>query len=109
MSERGWLDAFDKFVGEFQGVPTTELMRRADCIVGPLRVDYEPREEMAMRGDDGKFAPNHPRIAVKSGPFTLFTVGEYWDGSLDGLAARLTLVCRLVNEAKCRSGGAGTE
>jgi hypothetical protein len=100
MSETAtWVDDFQRHLVVYEAMSDEELLREADVIVGPLRVSFEPREQMEQpRTRGGRFATGSPRIAIKSSIFTLFTVGDYYDGGYDGLAARLELVCRALNE-----------
>ena len=66
---------------------TRDLAYELDCDL-PLELGVEPRE----KDDEGA-----PRIAVKGGIYTLFTVGDYFDGGYDRLQARLAYIVEAAN------------
>ena len=65
----------------------------------PWHVGVEPRETRRTRRDDGMFGPNEPRLAIKSGIYTVLTVGDYYDGGVDEQELALRAICEAVNAA----------
>jgi hypothetical protein len=63
--------------------PTGAPWDIGDVLAGPWYVFREPRDDH--------------RLAIKSGPFTILTVGDYFDGG-GPLDDRLEWICGFVNE-----------
>jgi hypothetical protein len=60
-----------------------------DAYGGPWRIGYESRE-------DG-------RLAIKSGPFTIVTIGDYFDGG-GSVEDRVQFICDVLNEKFSKEG-----